>query len=304
MRAFALLLLLVPVSGFAQNSLRTQVAAIAKDAGGIVGVSCELPGTKLNCDLNAHNHAPMQSMYKLPLALTALHLAKMGKLLPDQGPGESTDVILDGKVRFLPTDIIPDSYSPLTDRYPKADVDVTLREVIQLAVGVSDNGAEEILVRLVGGPLAVENYMHSLGINAIQVRYSERDLDRDENLQYQDWIEPTAAVELLECLVKNSPLSPTMNAFLLKTMADSQTGLEQLRAGLPPGTMLAHKTGHSGTHGGVTAATNDIGLVTLPDGRRMAIAVFVTDSRANETTRQRVIARIAQVVYKKALIER
>jgi beta-lactamase class A len=304
MRAFALLLLLVPVSGFAQNSLRTQVAAIAKDAGGIVGVSCELPGTKLNCDLNAHNHAPMQSMYKLPLALTALHLAKMGKLLPDQGPRESTDVILDRKVRFLPTDIIPDSYSPLTDRYPKADVDVTLREVIQLAVGVSDNGAEEILVRLVGGPLAVENYMHSLGINAIQVRYSERDLDRDENLQYQDWIEPTAAVELLECLVKNSPLSPTMNAFLLKTMADSQTGLEQLRAGLPPGTMLAHKTGHSGTHGGVTAATNDIGLVTLPDGRRMAIAVFVTDSRANETTRQRVIARIAQVVYKKALIER
>ena len=304
MRAFALFLLLVPVSGFAQNSLRTQVAAIAKDAGGIVGVSCELPGTKLNCDLNAHNHAPMQSMYKLPLALTALHLAKMGKLLPDQGPGESTDVILDRKVRFLPTDIIPDSYSPLTDRYPKADVDVTLREVIQLAVGVSDNGAEEILVRLVGGPLAVENYMHSLGINAIQVRYSERDLDRDENLQYQDWIEPTAAVELLECLVKNSPLSPTMNTFLLKTMADSQTGLEQLRAGLPPGTMLAHKTGHSGTHGGVTAATNDIGLVTLPDGRRLAIAVFVTDSRANETTRQRVIARIAQVVYKKALIER
>lgn len=304
MRAFALLLLLVPVSGFAQNSLRTQVAAIAKDAGGIVGVSCELPGTKLNCDLNAHNHAPMQSMYKLPLALTALHLAKMGKLLPDQGPGESTDVILDRKVRFLPTDIIPDSYSPLTDRYPKADVDVTLREVIQLAVGVSDNGAEEILVRLVGGPLAVENYMHSLGINAIQVRYSERDLDRDENLQYQDWIEPTAAVELLERLVNNSPLSPTMNTFLLKTMTDSQTGLEQLRAGLPPGTMLAHKTGHSGTHGGVTAATNDIGLVTLPDGRRLAIAVFVTDSRANETTRQRVIARIAQVVYKKALIER
>lgn len=304
MRAFAPLLLLVTVSGFAQNSLRTQVAAIAKDADGTVGVSCELPGTKLNCDLNAHNHAPMQSMYKLPLALTALHLAEMGKLLPDQRPGESTDVILDRKVRFLPTDIIPNSYSPLTDRYPKANVDLTLREVIQLAVGVSDNGAEEILVRLVGGPLAVEKYMHSLGIHAIQVRYSERDLDRDENLQYQDWIEPAAAVDLLELLVKNPPVSPAMNAFLLKTMADSQTGQDQLRAGLPPGTTLAHKTGHSGTHGGVTAATNDIGLVTLPDGRKLAIAVFVTDSRANETTRQRVMARIAQAVYKEALITR
>jgi beta-lactamase class A len=165
MRAFAPLLLLVPVSCFAQNSLRTQVAAIAKDAGGTVGVSCSLPRTKLNCDLNAHNHAPMQSMYKLPLALTALHLAEIGKLLPNQRPRESTDMILDRKVRFLPTDIIPDSYSPLTDRYPKADVDVTLREVIQLAVGASDNGAEEILVRLVSGPLTVENYKVKAIIN-------------------------------------------------------------------------------------------------------------------------------------------
>src|SRR5579872_2572079 len=173
MRAFASLLLFVTFSGFAQNPLQTHIAAIAKDADGTVGVSCELPGAKLDCDLNAHNHAPMQSMYKLPLALTALHLAEMGKLLPDQRPGESTDVILNRKVRFLPTDIIPGSYSPLTDRYPKANVDVTLREVIELAVGESDNGAEEILIRLVGGPLAVENYMHSLGINAIQVRYSE-----------------------------------------------------------------------------------------------------------------------------------
>jgi beta-lactamase class A len=304
MRALALFLLLVPVCGLAQNSLQKQIAAIAKNARGIVGVSCALPGTELNCDLNAHNHSPMQSMYKLPLALTALHLAEMGKLLPDQRLGESTDVILNRKVRFLPTDIIRNSYSPLTDRYPKADVDVTLREIVQLAVGESDNGAEEILVRLVGGPLAVESYMHSLGITAIQVRYSERDLDRDEDLQYQDWIEPTAAVELLELLVKNSPVSPATNAFLLQTMAGSQTGLKQLRAGLPQGTVLAHKTGHSGTHGGITAATNDIGLVTLPDGRRLAVVVFVTDSRANEATRQRVIARIAQAVYKEALVAR
>ena len=304
MRAFALLLLLVPVCGFAQDSLQSRIAAIANGARGTVGVSCMLQSTELNCDLNPHNHSPMQSMYKLPLALTALHLAEMGKLLPDQRPGESMDTTLDRTVRFLPTDIIPGSYSPLTDRYPKADVDVTLREVIQLAVGVSDNGAEEILIRLVGGPLAVESYMHSLGISAIQVRYSERDLDRNEDLQYQDWIEPATAVELLERLVTNPPVSQAGNAFLLKTMADSQTGVDQLRAGLPPGTMLAHKTGHSGTHGGVTAATNDIGLVTLPDGRRLAIAVFVTDSRADETTRQRVIALIAGAVYKEALITR
>ena len=261
-----------------------------------------LSGTTLNCDLNPHNHPPMQSMYKLPLALAALHLADTGKLLPKQRPGEPTNVTLDRAVRFLPTDIIPGSYSPLTDRYPKANVDLTLREVIRLAVGQSDNGAEQILIRLVGGPPAVQDYMHSLGIMAFHLLHSERDWDRDEKLQYQDWIEPAAAVLLLERLVNNPPLSPVADAFVLQTMADAVTGSGRLRAGLPPGTVLAHKTGSSGTHGGLTAATSDIGLITLPDGRRVAIAVFVTDSRADEATREAVIARIARVVYKEAIM--
>ena len=177
---------------------------------------------------------------------------------------------------------------------------MTLREVVRLAVAQSDNGAEEVLIRLVGGPPVVQSYMHSLGISAFHLVYSERDLDREENLQYQDWIEPAAAVQLLERLVNNPPISPAANAFLLQTMTDAVTGPGRLRAGLPPGTVLAHKTGSSGTHGGITAATNDIGLVALPDGRKLAIAVFVTDSRADEDTREGVIARIAQVTYKEA----
>jgi beta-lactamase class A len=143
--------------------------------------------------------------------------------------------------------------------------------------------------------------MHSIGIAAFHLLYSERDLDRDENLQYQDWIEPAAAVQLLERLATNPPISPVANAFVLQTMTVAVTGQRRLRAGLPPGTVLAHKTGSSGTHEGITAATNDIGLVTLPDGRKLAIAVFVTDSRADEDTREGVIARIAQVTYKEAL---
>ena len=295
------LLALTPLPCIAQTSLQSKVAAIASDAKGTVNVSCMLPGTSLNCDLHPHNHAPMQSMYKLPLALTALHMADAGTLLPTQRAGEPMDVTLDRTVQFLPTDIIPGSFSPLTDRYPKANVEVKLREMISLAVGQSDNGAEEVLVRLVGGPLAVEHYMHSLGISAIQVRYSERDLERNEDLQYQDWIEPIAAIQLLELLLNKPPVSPVANAFLLRAM-DSPFTSGRLRAGLPPGTPLAHKSGSSGTHHGLTAATNDIGLITLPDGRKLAIAVFVTDSRADNDTREAVIARIARVVYNEAVM--
>lgn len=58
-----------------------------------------------------------------------------------------------------------------------------------------------------------------------------------------------------------------------------------------------HKTGSSGTRDGVTAATNDIGLITLPDGRRLAIAIFISDSKADDATRDAVIARIAKAAY-------
>ena len=150
----------------------------------------------------------MQSMYKLPFALTALHMAELGTLLPTQRAGESMNTILNRTVRFLPTDIIPGSFSPLTDRDPNANVDVPLSEMAKLAVSQSDNGAEDILVRLVGGPLAVERYMHSIGVAAIQVRYRERDLGHNEDLHYQDWIEPIAAIRLLELLINKPPLSP------------------------------------------------------------------------------------------------
>ncbi len=208
MRFLALLLAIAPSTAFSQTLLQTRVAAIAKGAHGTVSVACLLPATTLNCDLNPHNHSPMQSMFKYPLALTVLHLADTGKLSPDQRPGEPVNVTLDRMVRFLPEDRIPNAYSPLQDRYPNANVDVPLRELIQLAAGQSDNGAEETLLRIIGGPAIVQSYIRSLGITAFQLIDSEHDLDRDESLQYRDWIEPAAAVQLLQRLVHN-PFSRT-----------------------------------------------------------------------------------------------
>jgi beta-lactamase class A len=304
MRLLALLLAIAPSTAFTQSMLQAKVAAIAKDARGTVAVACLLPGTTLNCDLNPHNHSPMQSMFKYPLALTVLHLAGTGKLFPGQRPGEPVNVSLDRMVRFLPEDRIPGAYSPLQDRYPNANVDVPLRELIQLAAGQSDNGAEEVLLRIIGGPAVVQSYIRSLGITAFQLIDSEHDLDRDESLQYRDWIEPAAAVQLLQRLVHNPPISPVANAFLVQTLTASVTGPNRLRAGLPAGTPLAHKTGSSGTHGGNTAATNDMGLITLPDGRKLAISVLVTDSPADEATREGVIARIARAAYDEAITTR
>jgi beta-lactamase class A len=306
MRPFVILFVLVSSCAFtfdvnAQSALQERVAKIAADAKGTVSVSCFLPGTALNCDLNPHNHSPMQSVFKLPLALTALHLAESGKLLPNQRTAEAISNTLDRTVRFLPEDRIAHAYSPLQDRYPEANVDVSLRELIELTAGQSDNGASEVLLGIVGGPAVVQDYVRSLGVTGFQLEDGEKGLFRDPTAQYRNWIEPAAAVQLLELIGTNRALSPEANDFLVRMLTASTTGPNRLRGGLPKGTILAHKTGTSGEHDGKAEATNDIGLITLPDGRRLAVAVFVTDALASETTRDCVIARIGQAAYAEAL---
>jgi beta-lactamase class A len=80
-------------------------------------------------------------------------------------------------------------------------------------------------------------------------------------------------------------------------MAESTPGAKRLKGQLPAGTIVAHKTGTSGTQNGITAATNDIGIITLPNGKHLAIAVFVSDSPADETAREEVIAKIAKAAW-------
>jgi beta-lactamase class A len=286
------LLLLVALfagSALAQEPLRQQVRAIAREAHGKVSVACSLPGSELNCDLNPTERPPMQSVFKLPLALTVLHQIEEGTLSLDQ------------TVRFLPRDrILPHVYSPLQDKYPEADVDVPLRELLRLAVSLSDNVAADILLRLAGGPKAVNTYIAALGIGGFHLQDSEAVLHDEVTAQYRNWFEPTAAVQLLRKINDHSPLTSQHTDLLLGWMTPANR-TNRIEGNLPVGTHVAHKSGTSDVDNGVAHATNDIGLIPLPDGRRIAIAVFVTDSTADLATREQVIARIARAVYDTSL---
>ena len=104
-------------------------------------------------------------------------------------------------------------------------------------------------------------------------------------------------VALLSALHQSRGLIPASRAFLLKIMTETTTGPNRLKGLLPPGTEVAHKTGTSGTEKGLTAATNDVGLITLPNGHHVAIAVFLADSKADTATREAVIAQTAKAVW-------
>lgn len=88
-------------------------------------------------------------------------------------------------------------------------------------------------------------------------------------------------------------LSETSTRFILQAMADCLTFPNRLKAGAPAGWKVSHKTGTSGSWRGVTAATNDVGLLTSPSGEVLSIAVFVADSSASSEDRSAMIAKIS-----------
>ena len=235
----------------------------------------------------------MQSVFKAPLALTVLHLIERGKLSLDQ------------PVRFRTADRIPGAYSPLQDQYPSAEVDVPLRRLLSMAVSLSDNVAADILLRLIGGPAGFDRYIKSAGIAGFHLEDNEATLHRHSVAQYRNWFEPSGAVEFLRLLNDRPPLTAEHAGLLLGWMRDTTRANQRIKGRLPEGTVVMHKAGTSDTDHGLTAATNDIGLITLPDGRGLlAIAIFVTDSSAGEVQRDSVIARIARTAYDAAIAKK
>jgi len=285
---FLLPILLPAAPLLAQNALERRIASIAAEAQGRVSVACSLAGTGFRCDLNPHAHPPMQSVFKLPLAIAALDLIRHGKLSLDQ------------PVRFRASDrILPETNSPLQDRFSAAEVDVPLRELLRLAVSLSDNVAADMVLRAIGGPAAVDAFFAAGG--GFHLEDNEAALHRDPAAQYRNWWEPAAAAALLGRFDERSPLTPEHTRLLLGWMRDSPTGARRIKGELPPGAVVWHKTGTSSTADGLTPATNDVGLIGLPDGRRLAIAIFVTDSKADQATRERAIACIARAAYDAAV---
>ena len=204
--------------------------------------------------------------------------------------------------------------APRRSRAPATSVDARLRlrersgahglaAVVQGArqVHALRDGADVRQLRLIGGPTVLQQYLDSLGFTAIHQQDSEHTLHGDQKLQYRDYAEPTAMVALLRLFADHSPLDPEHTALLNTWMLEATSGPQRIKGLLPSGTPVAHKTGSSGEEFGMIPATNDVGLITLPDGRRLAVAIFVTDAHADQATCETVIARIARVIYERAV---
>lgn len=287
-RAFSLAVafLLSSLVGRSQSPLQDSIRTIARRARATVGVAYKLAGTPTYEGINTSAHLPMQSVFKFHLALFFLHLVdqKISKL--------GTSVVVDAR------DWEPKEWSPLRDQYKTIPAVLPLEELLNAIIVNSDNVACDILFRAAGGTRVVQDYIHSLGISDISIAATEKEMHESWPVQYTNWTTPAAMLTLLEKFDAGQVLSPPGTQLLLKWMSESPRVAGRLKGLLPTGTLVAHKPGTSDVSPeGVAAATNDVGIITLPNNKHLLIAAFVSDSRASEATREWVIARIAQLIY-------
>ncbi len=265
--------------------LQQKLARIASATHGPVGAAVLVVEGGPRVSLRGEQRFPMQSVYKLPIAMAVLHQVDLGRLSLTQ------------PVKISPGDLVPPSRgSPIRDRFPHGTT-MMVSGLLDAMMSVSDGTASDVLLRLAGGPQGVTAYLHGLGLRNIVVATTEAEMAQNEQAQYRNWATPNGLASLLNALQSGRGLSVSSHRHLLGLMTASTTGLGRIKGLLPAGTVVAHKTGSSGTVGGVTRATNDIGLVTLPDGRHLVVVVLVSDTRASSKVQEAVIAGIARAAW-------
>lgn len=270
------------------TELQTTLERLAKPAGGRVGASVRVledAGAHSSISSKGSERFPMQSVYKAAIDFAVLQRIDAGEFRLDQ------------TVRVERSDLPPSGvWSPIRDAHPDGGFDMSLEDLLRAAIVESDGTACDVLLRLFPAD-RVTRALRDLGIIGMVVATTEAEMTKGPDVQDRNWATPEATLELLAALQEGRGLRPESRGRLLRWMTETQTGPGRLKGELPREAVVAHKTGTSGTSGGLTRATNDVGIVTLPDGRHLLIAVYVSDSRASAAVREGVIAKIARAAW-------
>ena len=165
----------------------------------------------------------------------------------------------------------------------------TARGLMDRMITQSDNRATDQLLAMLGGPQVVDRWLRSHDLTGIRVDRTIAQLlsDRRDLRDVRDSSTPVAMLRMLQLLDRGNVLRPESRYLLLDMMSRCRTGSNRIRALMPPGTRIEHKTGT------LTGYTGDIAYVTLPDGRRIAMVLF---ARYGDN-RPAVIATAARAIY-------
>lgn len=229
---------------------------------------------------------PLMSVFKLHQALAVGDYCKKHQI--------SFDTLL----TVDSTDLQPNTYSPLRDRYPHGGR-FSLKQLMEYTLHLSDNNACDILFKFTGGPAVTDRYIRSLGINDFSIQYTEDDMHRDLNLGYENWSTPLATAEIIEALLTRNLFDKPHQEFIKEALITCQTGTSRIVHPLQDKQVtVGHKTGTGDRNtSGQLIAINDAGFVQFPNGHRYTLVVFVKDSQESMEDTEAIIAQMSEMVY-------
>ncbi|MFC3158236.1 beta-lactamase class A [Chryseobacterium arachidis] len=287
MKKISLLFMMISAIVLGQQSVLDQkINSLISNKKATVGISVLDFENGFKYSKNADKKLPMQSVFKFHIAATVLDYVDKGKLSLDQ------------KIVLNTSNLLGNTWSPLRDKYPNGGVSVPLSEILEFTVAKSDNNGCDIMLKLLGGTQTVQKFINSKGIKGFQIKYNEAEMHKDWNLQYENYSTMNAATDALRKFYDGKLLSKKSTDYLMKVMLSTSTGKNKLIEQLPKNTPVARKTGSSGKNkAGLTGAENEIAIITLPNGKHYAIAVFVSNSTETEEVNCRMISDISKLVW-------
>ena len=229
--------------------------------------------------INENERFAMHSVMKFPQALyVADYLSRKG-------------LTLDDTIVVEKADLMQDTWSPMLKQFEGKGT-FSYAHLLELSLGQSDNNASELLFKFCGRPKAVEKYMRKLGLRDIHIRMTEEQIHRNPAKAIENSSTPAEMVRLFECFCHHKDDNQYLT-FIWNVMADCSTGLKRISAAIPADARIVHKTGTGFPSLEGVQDMNDAGIILMPDGSHVIIAVFTTHSSS-----EAVIANIARQLLK------
>ncbi len=180
-------------------------------------------------------------------------------------------------------------WSPVTSKHVGSDMSVA--ELCDAAITLSDNAAANLLLASAGGPAAVTAFARRIGDAVTRLDRTEPTLNEGTPGDPRDTSTPRAMAQTLRTVLLGNALSDASRARLVAWMTATSTGAGRLRAGLPADWRLAHKTGT-----GRLGTTNDIGVAWPPGRGPLVVVTYLTECKAPSDAREAALASVARSV--------
>lgn len=302
----------------ARERLEPQIHELWRTFPGRTGIAILAIDKGWSVSRRGDEYFPQQSVSKLWVAMAVLDQVDSGKIRLDQ------------MVRITRDDLAV-FHQPIRDRVlANGEIQETVLSLLEMAITKSDNTANDSLLRTIGGPDAVRQFINRQGLGKIRFGPGERALqagiagmgwqqeyaigrkfeEARAKLSFEqrkaaldrylldpvDGASPVGIANGLAALSKGSLLSPASTRLLLAMMERTSSGPNRLKAGVPPDWRFGHKTGTGQQLAGVSTGYNDIGIMTAPDGSRYAVVVMMGDTTAPVPLRMEMMQAVSRAV--------